>query len=210
MKPKKPDFFEEGAACVLFGLVLCLCLLRAANAADSCDRYVRTVIREAQAVGGLNAPIPMYLGQMRQESSCREGITASDGGMGLLQFMPATAAEVSHIYAEIGPPDPYNPTWAIRAQVRYTGWLEARVKGRNVCQKRGAALKAYNSGLGWVQQAQKASPDPLTWFGVTEFVPTKQSKENFEYSRTYPRKILLKHQLLYKGLGTTTCLPEPS
>lgn len=178
--------------------------------ADICTRYAAMVAREAQAVNGINAPVPMYLGQMRQESSCRADVTAWDNGRGLAQFMDGTAKQVSALYPELGPPDPYNPRWAIRALVRYDNWIYGRVKGRDTCHRWAAALKGYNAGPGYVQQAQAKSPDPLTWFGVTEFIPTRQSKENFEYSRTYPHKILFKHQPLYAGLGATVCLPRPT
>lgn len=81
-----------------------------------------------------------------------------------------------------------------------------RVSGINPCEKWGGALKAYNAGLGYVLQAQKVSPNPTLWFGHTEYVPTKQSAQNFEYSRTYPRKILFKHQPLYSHWGQTVCI----
>lgn len=180
------------------------------HAADLCDRYKPMLVREAQAVHGINAPAPMFLGQIRQESGCRADITAWDNGRGLAQFMDGTSTQATALFPELGPPDPYNPRWAIRALVRYDKWIYARVKGRDVCQRWGAALKGYNAGPGYVMQAQAKSPDPGTWFGVTEFVPTRQSAQNFEYSRTYPHKILFKHQPLYAPIGATVCLPRPT
>lgn len=178
-------------------------------AADLCHQYRPTLVREAQAVYGLNAPIPMMAGQMRQESSCRADVTAWDNGRGLAQFMDGTMAQVTRSFPELGPPDPYNPKWAIRALVRYDGWIHARVKGNTACDRWGAALKGYNAGPGYVQQAQAKSPQPGVWFGLTEFVPTRQSAKNFEYSRTYPHKVLFKHQPLYASWGTTVCLEKP-
>lgn len=157
---------------------------------------------------GLNAPIPMFAGQIRQESGWRPGVTAWDNGRGLAQFMDGTAAQVSKSFPELGAPDPYSPVWAIRALVRYDLWLQKRVKGVNQCHTNAAALKAYNAGLGYVQRAQKKSPEPGTWFKVTEDINSGQSAKNFEYSRRYPRVILFKHQPLYKSWGQYTCEGE--
>jgi soluble lytic murein transglycosylase-like protein len=188
-----------------YGLLMLAGLIQNAHSADLCDKYARTLMREAQAVNGIGAPSPLYMAQIRQESSCREGVTAYDNGRGLAQFMDGTSKQVSSLYPELGPPDPYNPRWAIRALIRYNGWIYQRVKGKDPCHRWGATLKGYNAGPGYVIKAQTKSPDPLVWFGVTEFVPTQQSPENFEYSRTYPRKILFKHQPIYAALGTTVC-----
>jgi len=88
------------------------------------------------------------MGQIEQESGCREGITAFDGGQGLGQFMPATAKDMQEREAalrELGAePMPYAPRWAIRALVLYDHWL---------CQRTGCkgfyyVFRSYNGGLG--------------------------------------------------------------
>lgn len=187
-------------------LVLTLvCTTAFAQYNPKANQYRATLTREAQAVFGLSAPVPMMAGQIHQESSWRADVTAWDNGRGLAQFMDGTAKWVSQAYPELGAPNPYDPKWAIRAMVRLDHFNFGRVKGLNECEKWGAALKAYNAGLGYVQQAQKASSNPMLWFGVTEYVPTRQSAQNFEYSRTYPRKILFKHQPLYAFWGSTVC-----
>ncbi len=152
----------------------------------------------------------MFLAQIHQESSGNEKVTAFDGGMGLAQFMDGTTKQVASLFPELGPADPYDPRWAIRAMIRYDGWIYSRVKGKDACHRWAATLKAYNAGPGYVMQAQKASPNPLIWFGVTEFVPTRQSAQNFEYSRTYPHKILFKHQSAYASWGRVTCAKGPA
>lgn len=187
-------------------LVFLAALCTRVFAADPALRYRSTLTREAQAVYGLNAPVPMFAGQIRQESNWREDVTAWDNGRGLAQFMDATALSVSRQFPELGAPAPYNPVWAMRAMVRYDGWLYNRVKGSTACDKWGAALKSYNAGLGYVQKAQAASNVPGIWFGMTEFVPTKQTAKNFEYSRLYPRWIIFKHQLLYVSWGAVVCI----
>lgn len=189
------------------GTLLCILLLYMENAkaADLSAQYRAPLTREAQFVYGLGAPVPMFAGQIHQESGWRAGVTAWDNGRGLAQFMDGTSAQVARTFPELGAAAPYNPVWAIRAQTRYMGWLYDRVKGSTTCDRWAAALKSYNAGLGYVQQAQRVSSDPGTWFGVTEYVPTRQSPQNFEYSRTYPRKILFKHQKLYAAWGVPVC-----
>jgi soluble lytic murein transglycosylase-like protein len=174
--------------------------------ADPALRFRATLQREAQAVYGLNAPVAMFAGQIRQESGWRPDVTAWDNGRGLAQFMDATADQVARQFPELGAPNPYDPRWAIRALVRYDGWIFGRVKGDAECDHWGATLKGYNAGPGYVQQAQKKSEQPGKWFGVTEFVPTRQNPKNFEYSRLYPHWIIFKHQPLYASWGETICL----
>lgn len=193
------------AALALLSLLVICGLPLLAWAGDPCMAFAPTMTREAQSVHGPDAPVPMFMGQARQESSCRANVTAWDNGRGLMQFMDGTGTMVSRLFPELGPPNPYDPRWAIRAQQRFDGWLYKRVKGKDDCQRWGAALKSYNAGLGYVQQAQAKSHDPQTWFGVTEYIPTRQSARNHEDSRTYPRKILQRHQLRYRSLGRVVC-----
>lgn len=185
-------------------LVAMLCTMPA-MAADACQPFASTMVRESQAVYGPDAPAPMFMGQVAQESSCRPSITAPDLGRGLAQFMDGTSKQVAGLFPELGPANPYDPRWAIRAMVRYDGWIYKRMRGADACQKWGAALAGYNGGPGYPMQAQKASTDPLTWFGMTEFIATSQSPANHEYMRTYPRKILFRHQPKYAALGRVTC-----
>lgn len=173
--------------------------------AGPADKYRPALVREAQAVHGLNAPVPMFAGQIRQESSWRADVTAWDNGRGLAQFMDGTSRQVANQFPELGPPDPYSPVWAIRALVRYDGWIYQRVKGNTSCERWAAALKGYNAGPGYVQRAQRRSQNPGTWFGATEDINAGQSQTNFDYSRRYPRLILFKHQVLYRGWGSMTC-----
>jgi soluble lytic murein transglycosylase-like protein len=168
-------------------------------------QYRATLVREAQFVYGPGAPIPMFAGQIHQESRWRADVTAWDNGRGLAQFMDGTAAQVAKSFPELGAPNPYDPRWAIRAMVRFDGWIYQRVQGASACDRWAASLKGYNAGAGYVQRAQRRSPTPGRWFGATEMINAGQSAKNFEYSRMYPRWILLKHQPLYAAWGPLTC-----
>lgn len=184
---------------------LAVSLMPSAKAADACLQYRAALTREAQAIYGLAAPVPMLAGQLRQESNCRAGITAWDNGRGLAQFMDGTTDQVARSFPELGKPDPYNATWSIRALVRYDNWLYARVQGSDTCQRWAASLKGYNAGLGYVQRAQRRTDTPGAWFGATEDINAGQSQQNFDYSRRYPRLILFRHQPLYASWGTEVC-----
>lgn len=191
---------------VVVGLILVLLFLAPRHAsAASCEPFRKLLTGTAHRMYGMGAPVPMFAGQMTQESGCRPGITAWDNGRGLAQFMDGTADQVARMYPELGKPAPYSPTWAIPALLRFDGWLYGRVKGADECERWGAALKGYNAGLGYVQQAQKAAPTPDVWFNATEHVLTRQSAKNFEYSRMYPRWIILKHQKNFAAWGHVVC-----
>lgn len=186
-------------------LLACMVQAFAATAPAGAARYHATLVREAQFVYGPDAPVPMFAGQIHQESRWRADVTAWDNGRGLAQFMDATSAQVARSYPELGAPNPYDPRWAIRALVRYDDWIYVRVKGDTRCQRWAAALKGYNAGTGYVQRAQRRSGQPGLWFDATEWINAGQSAKNFEYSRLYPRWILLQHQKLYASWGRVTC-----
>ena len=92
---------------------------------------------------------PYWIGrhsQARAESNLNPRVRATDGGMGLGQFMPAT-------WADWGNGDPFDPRANATAQHHYMLWLEARTGSYN------AALGAYNAGLGNIRRAQRLADD---------------------------------------------------
>ncbi|MBC7857995.1 MAG: transglycosylase SLT domain-containing protein [Burkholderiaceae bacterium] len=179
-------------------------LANPAPAAD-CAPFRKLLTGHAHRLFGLDAPIPMFIAQITQESGCRPGVTAWDNGRGLAQFMDGTTEQVARLYPDLGTPAPYSPAWAIPAMLRYNGWLHARVRGDTECDRWAAVLKSYNAGLGYVQRAQRRSHTPGVWFNATENINAGQGDKNFEYSRRYPRLILFKHQPLYAAWGATLC-----
>jgi len=200
-------FVLSGLLLWVIGIILMVCMgfANAFTGNEKISRWAPDVKREAQFIYGINAPVAMFLGQIKQESGGDEKVTASDGGMGLTQFMKGTVEQVVRSYPELGPASPYSPVWAIRAQIRFMDWNRKRVKGVNVCEQFGAALKAYNAGLGYPQRAQKKSETPDIWFGKTEYINPGQSPKNFVYSQKYPRWILFKYQPQFAIFGGVIC-----
>lgn len=106
---------------------------------DRCEQYIPDVRQQHIFYFGLNYPYWYGIGQLRQESNCRAGITAFDGGQGLAQFMPATEREAEKY---IGPLDLYNPEHAIRAQA----WYMSRLHRQNSDGALWMTYQAYNGG----------------------------------------------------------------
>ena len=186
-------------------LLVSFCLPAFAGQPAAAKQYRGILTREAHFVNGLSAPVPMYAAQIEQESGWKAGITAWDNGKGLGQFMDGTADTIVTLYPELKKPAPYNPTWAIRALVRYNTWLGKHVQAVDDCNRRAAALTAYNGGLGYVQDSQSKATIRGQWFQGAETVKTRQSAANFAASRLYPRKIIFDRQPHYVGWGTYTC-----
>lgn len=92
-------------------------------------------------------PYHLFLAQMEQESNCREGATAFDGGMGLGQFMEATAQDIhsrEKALQELSlKPNPYDPRWNIRAMILYDIRLY-----KGICEGWYFAFRSYNGGQG--------------------------------------------------------------
>lgn len=181
-------------------------LLRMKRVPPKAEQYQRPLTREATFVFGLAAPIPLFAGQIAQESEWNCSVTAWDGGMGCAQFMQATASWLVTEFPELGAVRAYDPVWAFQAQARLNKFNYARVQGVNECNRWAAALLAYNAGLGIVRGIQKLSAQPGVYWGVTELLRYKQSEQNHKSSRDYPHRIVYRHQPIYAAWGRVVCL----
>lgn len=118
------------------------------SAIERCLKYRAQVIREARYHIGPDAPWHLFLGQIEQESGCRPGVTAFDGGAGLGQFMAPTAEWIhdrEETLREISAaPSPYDVRWSIRALILYDRYLYRVV----LCEGWSYAFRAYNGGQG--------------------------------------------------------------
>lgn len=171
-------------------------------------RYRAELVKASQLVWGLDAPIPVFAGQITQESGWDAAI-CSPYACGLTQFTPATAEWIQRMYGvELGRMDRFDPKWAIRAMVRYDYYLYSRV-GATPCDSMWMALWGYNGGEGWRKRdqakAQRAGADPLKAREVEPF-NAGRSAAAFKENRGYPRKILLLHQPRFVGWGRMLCL----
>lgn len=165
------------------------------------ERYRGDLVRISQSVWGLNAPVSMLAAQIHQESAWNPSAVSRVGAAGLTQFMPATARDVAQRYGG-GPPNAFDPRWAMMAQSRYMKELHTAVSGAvNESERFAFALSAYNGGLGRVRQRQRLSPDPGRCLNATCDINPGISHGNQEENRDYPRRIILRIMPKYYDRG---------
>lgn len=170
------------------------------------EQHHRTLVRAAHAGWGLDAPIATLAGQVHQESRWQGNARSPAGAQGLAQFMPATADWMAELYPNsLGPAQPYNPGWALRAMVAFDLWLYERNQAISDCERWAFVLAGYNGGNGWVKRdrrlASAKGADQLAWFGQVERHNSGRSASNFRENRHYPRAILLRWEPLYAAAG---------
>lgn len=193
------------AVFVLF--IVGLMLTGPANAAipEVAKIYQRTLTRTAHTFWGVDAPVATFAAQIHQESRWQIDARSPAGAEGLAQFMPAT----SDWFASINPRDlttaqPYNPAWAMRAQVMYNRWLYNRIAAADACNRMAFTLSAYNGGLGWVQRdqalASASGADQLIYADVAPFNAGRADRFIAE-NRNYVTAILNHWQPLYVQAG---------
>lgn len=174
---------------------------------EAAHQYQRTLTAEAQTVFGVRAPVASLAAQLHQESAWRADARSRVGASGLAQFMPATAADMARIYPrELGPADPLNPAWAIKAQVRYMRDLNRSIKpvagGRplNDCATWWFGFRAYNGGLGWINRDRRLTAanggDPNYPWSVEQW-NAGRSAANFRENTEYPRRIIMRWTPVY-------------
>lgn len=166
-------------------------------------RYQRQLMREAQAVWGLKAPVAVFGAQIHQESGWRADARSKFAG-GLAQFTPDTADWIGGLYKDLGKAEPFNPSWAMRAMVRYDRHLMDKFEAATPCDRWAFTLAAYNGGAGWVNRdrsmAVREGADPLRWWGHVEN-HSPRAEWAFKENRGYPRRILLDLQPRYLRWG---------
>jgi len=195
-----------GVLCLL--AVAAIVTSRPATAQVPADaaRYRLTLIREARAVWGLNAPVASFAGQIHQESRWNPNAKSPVGAQGMAQFMPSTATWIAGLYPSLADRAPANPTWAIRALVTYDAQLFTEVhQADDDCQRFAFALSAYNGGIGWVHRRQSKASKPGVCFGQACAINPGITPAAQAENEAYPRRILLAHQSLYADWGPGVC-----
>ncbi len=191
-------------------ILLILCLLQAealAQVPREAERYRRDLTANARLVWGLQAPVASLAAQVHQESGWRPD-AKSKFANGLAQFTPATADWIDDLYPELGPAQPFNPAWALRALVRYDRHLWERVKAATGCDRMAFALAAYNGGLGWINREKREAAlrglDSMLWWRNVESICLRADwacREN----RDYPKRILQLLERRYSSWGEQSC-----
>jgi len=159
-----------------------------------------------QAAGerfGLAAPVARLAAQLQQESGWNPK-AKSPYAEGLAQFAPPTAQWLPQICPAVGPPDPWDAWWSIRAQTCYDAWLYARAPGNGDCARWAMTLSAYNGGETARDReralADRAGADPQRWFHETASFRAR-SKSAWHENRDYVRSILLVLEPAYIDAG---------
>jgi soluble lytic murein transglycosylase-like protein len=175
------------------------------------EQYRRDLVREARLIWGLTAPVATFAAQLEQESRFQADAVSPVGALGIAQFMPATASWLAGAYPALGPAEPRNPRWALRALARYDKFLWDQVDAADDCHRAAKMLSAYNGGSGWVTRdealaAQKGLQRALWWRNV-ETVNAGRSVAAWTENRAYPRAILLLREARYiaRGWGPGLC-----
>ena len=162
------------------------------------------VTRAVQERFGDTALVAQIAAQFHQESAWRVNVTSSAGAGGLGQFMPATAAWISSVCPDLGPPDRSSADWSIRATVCYRKYLAGRNAGATACDRSAFGLADYNGGEKWrrreQQLARDAGADPARWFQHVERFRSR-SLAAWTENRGYVRRILTLIEPAYLRAG---------
>jgi soluble lytic murein transglycosylase-like protein len=169
------------------------------------EKWRRELTRSARLEWGMDAPVATFGAQIQQESSWRADATSPVGAQGIAQFMPSTATWLSGVKSSLGPADPLNPVWALRALVAYDKTLWEGVRAMDKCHRAAKTLSGYNGGSGWVQRdealATKKGLDAGLWWGNVEIVNAGRSEAAWEENRHYPKRILYDLEPKYLAAG---------
>lgn len=176
-----------------------------AQAPELAAKWKRDLIRQTRLEWGLDAPVATFAAQIEQESGFRPDARSPAGAIGIAQFMPATAAWIAGTYATLGPADPMNPAWALRALARYDLHLFERVtKAMNDCERMAFALSAYNGGEKFRDRGRAMCAgecDPSRWFGHVEWVHDGRDGGAWLENRGYPVRILWVREPVFVAAG---------
>lgn len=171
--------------------------------------------RQAEAVWGLDAPLATLAAQIQQESGWRCDARSWAGALGCAQFMPATAGDMARRYpASLAPPQPFNASWAFRAQAQYMHdlWRGFGARGAaDGCERMAFALAGYNGGEGWVirdrRLAEARGLPAGRFFGSAQVVNAGRRTDAKAENAHYPERILraLEPRYVAAGFGRGSC-----
>ncbi len=170
------------------------------------DEYLPWIAKEARAA---NVPAEWILSLIRQESSFRPDVKSPANAIGVMQLMPATAAELAREFKlkDYGPDSLLNPDVNIKIGSVYFSRL-IKSFGGNIP----VALAAYNAGPGRMKRWLGARKDvsPMTQ-GPTSSPEVEVWIDELPWDETsFYVKAVLRNWLIYRLLdGSKLSLSEP-
>lgn len=170
---------------------------------EASARYRIALAREVERHFGIAAPVARIGAQIHQESHWKTD-ARSAYAEGMSQFTPPTSAWLPSVCPGVGPPDPWDGDWSIRAITCYDAWLYRRIQADTECDRWAFVFAAYNGGLGWIDrdraEAVRHGANPGRWWGHVERF-SRRARWAFEENRGYPRRILLLLEPAYVRAG---------
>lgn len=181
---------------IIAGMLLAGALLLGVDAAHAGEvripsesvRYRLQLERIAGERWGLDAPVARVAAQLQQESGW-DPSARSIYAQGLAQFTPKTAQWLPEVCPQVGPPDPWDAGWSLRAVVCYDAWLLQRAPGATACDRWAMTLSAYNGGERMRDRERSLAADATRWFGHTEQQRVR-SPAAWRENRGYVQRIL--------------------
>ena len=163
------------------------------------------LVRTANSIWGLGAPVAVFAAQVHQESAWKPEAVSRVGARGLGQFMPATASWWCELN-KLAPADcqPHNTTWALRALVGYDKYLYDRTPTHyGAYDRMWVALRGYNGGLGhWQREAAVSGAAQPTRQQVDAACgKARRAAVHCRENLGYPQRILVDLQPRYLGWG---------
>lgn len=196
---------------LLFALAAA-CSIAAGSCADAqaqvpaaAQQYRHQLVRSAQHVWGLDAPVAVFAAQVHQESAWRPEAVSRVGAGGLAQFMPATASWWCDLN-KLAPAacQPHNPAWALRALVGYNKYLFDRTPTHyGAYDRMWVTLRSYNGGLGhWQREAAASGAAQPTRVQVDAACgKARRAAVHCKENLHYPHRILVELQPRYRHWG---------
>lgn len=164
-------------------------------------QYQAQLTREARYAWGLDAPVAMLGAQIHQESSWNTQARSAFAS-GLAQFTPPTATWISGVFDSLGPPQPLDPSWAMRAMIAYDKRLHDAVRTWDTeCDRWRFALSDYNGGTSRRIKRQSLSMQPGSW-DLTGRINPGISLSNQLQNESYGPRIIFVLQPVYKNWTT--------
>ena len=163
------------------------------------------LVRTANSIWGLGAPVAVFAAQVHQESAWKPEAVSRVGARGLAQFMPATASWWCELN-KLAPADcqPHNTTWALRALVGYDKYLYDRTPTHyRAYDRMWVALRGYNGGLGhWQREAAVSGAAQPTRQQVDAACgKARRAAGHCRENLGYPQRILVELQPRYLSWG---------